>query len=264
MTAPLHSEDPASEDRASGAVDVLGVPVHPVSLDGLLDRVGAEIARGGPFTLTYANVHVLNTAARDGRLTRFLRGVDLCFCDGNGVRMGARILGYDLPHRMTGADWIWDLAARAEAEGWRIWWIGGEPGVTDDAADTLRQRHPGLQIGSDHGFHARQGPEDDASIDRINAFAPDIVLVGMGTPVQEYWTEERRDRIDAPVVWCLGATADFIAGRTARGPRWFTDRAEWVGRLVAEPRRLWKRYLLGNPAFLLRVTAQRLGRPQER
>lgn len=249
---------------AGASVDVLGVRVHPVDLQGLLDRVGQAIAQGGPFTIAYANVHVLNTAARDGRLTRFLNDVDLCFCDGNGVRMGAQILGRDLPHRMTGADWIWDLAARAEAEGWRIWWIGGEPGVTDEAAAVLRQRHPELQLGTDHGFHARQGPEDAASIERINAFSPDIVLVGMGTPVQEYWIEERRSRIDAPIVWCLGATADFLTGRVSRGPRWFTDRFEWVGRLVAEPRRLWKRYLLGNPVFLARVAAQRLGRPQVR
>ena len=244
-------------------VDVLGVPVLPLSWEELLAEVARAIDGRRHITVAYANVHVLNTAARDGRLTRFLGDVDLCFCDGNGVRLGARILGADLPHRMTGADWIWDLAAAAEGR-WRIWWIGGEPGVTEEAAARLRERHPGLQIGADHGYHARQGPEDQACIDRINAFRPDIVLVGMGTPVQEYWTEERRDRIDAPVVWCLGATADFVAGRTARGPRWFTDQWEWVGRLVAEPRRLWKRYLLGNPAFLLRVVAQRLGRPQVR
>lgn len=246
------------------AVDILGVPVLPLSWDELLAEVDAAVRASARITVAYANVHVLNTAARDGRLTRFLGRVDICFCDGNGVRMGARLLGQDLPHRMTGADWIWDLARQAQAQGWRLWWIGGEPGVTEQAAARLQERYPGLQIGADHGYHPRQGPEDQACIDRINSFRPDIVLVGMGTPVQEYWTEERRERIDAPVVWCLGATADFVAGRTARGPRWFTDRAEWMGRLIAEPRRLWKRYLLGNPAFLARVLAQRLGRPQAR
>lgn len=254
---------PASP-AASPPVDVLGVRVNGLSFTGLLEQVGASIQQGRRLTVAYANVHVLNTAAHDGRLTAFLNEVDLCFCDGNGVRLGARILGQDLPHRMTGADWIWDLAARAEAEGWRIWWIGGEPGVTDEAGAKLRARHPGLLLGCDHGYHARSGVEDQACIDRINAFQPDIVLVGMGTPVQEYWTQERRPRIDAPVVWCLGATADFLAGRVSRGPRWFTDRSEWLGRLIAEPRRLWKRYLLGNPAFLARVAAQRLGRSQVR
>ncbi len=244
-------------------VDILGVPVQPLSWEALLAEVEAAIEARRRLTVAYANVHVLNTAARDSRLTRFLNQVDICFCDGNGVRLGARLLGQDLPHRMTGADWIWALAAHAEGR-WRIYWIGGEPGVTDAAAQRLRQQHPALEIATDHGYHARQGPEDQASIERINAFKPDLVLVGMGTPVQEYWTEERRPRIEAPVVWCLGATADFVAGRTARGPRWFTDRYEWVGRLIAEPRRLWKRYLLGNPLFVSRVIAQRLGRSQQR
>jgi len=244
-------------------VEILGVRVDPLSFEDLVTRVEAAIAARSRLRLTYANVHVLNTAARDGRLTGILNAAELCFCDGNGVRMGAQLLGQDLPHRMTGADWIWDLAARAEGQ-WRIWWIGGEPGVTEEAAAELRRRYPGLEIGADHGFHARQGPEDAACLDRLNAFRPDIVLVGMGTPVQEYWVEDHQDRIDAPVIWCLGATADFVTGRVSRGPRWFTDRLEWAGRLLAEPQRLWKRYLLGNPAFLLRVGAQRLGRPQVR
>lgn len=247
----------------STAVDILGVAVQPLSWPALLAQVEQAIAARRRLTIAYANVHVLNTASHDGRLTRFLNAVDICFCDGNGVRLGARLLGEDLPHRMTGADWIWDLAAHAEGR-WRVYWIGGEPGVTDEAARRLQERHPRLEIATDHGYHARDGEEDRACIDRINQFGPDLVLVGMGTPVQEYWTEERRPRIEAPVVWCLGATADFVAGRTARGPRWFTDRYEWVGRLIAEPRRLWKRYLLGNPLFVGRVIAQRLGRSQDR
>ena len=247
----------------AASVDVLGVYIDPLAFDELVDCVARCIAARSRLTVTYANVHVLNMAARDGRLTRILNNSEICFCDGNGVRLGARLLGQKLPHRMTGADWIWDLAAQAEGR-WRIWWIGGEPGVTDEAAAALRQRHPGLEIGSDHGFHPRRGRQDDACLERLNAFAPDIVLVGMGTPTQEYWVEERRDRIAAPVVWCLGATADFVTGRVARGPRWFTDRLEWAGRLMTEPSRLWKRYLVGNPAFLLRVAAQRLGRPQVR
>lgn len=245
------------------SVNVLGVQVDPLSWAQLLQAVAEAIDDNRRITVAYANVHVLNQAARDDRLRAFLNAVDICFCDGNGVRLGARLLGQDLPHRMTGADWIWDLAAAAEGR-WRIWWIGGEPGVTEEAAEALRRKHPGLQLGTDHGFHARTGPEDEASIARIEAFAPHIVLVGMGTPVQEYWTEERRHRLSAPVVWCLGATADFVAGRTPRGPRWFTDRGEWLGRLIAEPGRLWKRYLLGNPVFVARVLAQRARGPGRR
>ena len=238
-------------------VEILGVGVDPIRRDELIPRVEAMIADGGQATVAYANVHVLNQSQSHPKLRAFLNQVDLCYCDGNGVVKGARILGEELPERMTGADWIWDLAAYAEGK-LRLYWIGGAPGVTEAAADTLRARHPRLEIFTDHGFHPREGAEDQACIERINAVNPHIVLVGMGTPTQESWVAERRNRIQAPVVWCLGATADFISGRVKRmGPKWLIEHHEWASRLLADPGRLWKRYLVGNALFLVRVTAQR-------
>jgi exopolysaccharide biosynthesis WecB/TagA/CpsF family protein len=80
----------------------------------------------------------------------------------------------------------------------------------------------------------------------------------MGTPEQESWVAQRRAQLDAPVVWCLGATADYLAGRVPRGPAWLTDRAEWLARLAAQPGRLWRRYLVGNTIFMARVIRSRL------
>lgn len=241
----------------SGRVDVLGVGVDTCDRAGLMARVGGFIEARTPATVAYANVHVLNSAAEDEALRAFLNGVDVCYCDGSGVILGARLLGEDLPERMTGADWIWDLARLAEGR-WRIFWLGSEPGVTTAAAAKLQERHPGLHIDADHGFHDKEGPGNDALIARINACAPDIVLVGMGTPAQERWVAANRDRLDAPVVWALGATADFISGKVSRGPALLYNNVEWLARLVTEPRRLWRRYLIGNVLFLGRVTRQRL------
>ncbi|MFZ5481818.1 MAG: WecB/TagA/CpsF family glycosyltransferase [Myxococcota bacterium] len=234
-------------------VDVLGVGVDRVDRAAMLDRVGALVAARGRATVAYANVHVLNVAARDPALAAFLNAADLCYCDGDGVRLGARLLGERLPERMTGADWIWDYAARAEAEGWRTWWIAGEPGVVDVAARNLRARHPGLRIGGDHGFCA-----DDTPIRNANAFGADVVLVGMGTPLQERWVARHRPELEAPVVWVVGATADFVSGKVSRGPTILNQNAEWLARLVTEPRRLWRRYLLGNTRFLGRVVIERV------
>lgn len=240
-----------------GRVEVLGVGVDPVDRAGLLDAVGRLVAARGRATVAYVNVHVLDVAHRDDGLRRFLQAADLVYCDGGGVVLGARILGKDLPERMTGADWIWDLAARAEAAGWRIYWMGGEPGVAAEAARRLRERHPALAIAAEHGFHADAGPVVAA----MNAFAPDIVLVGMGTPLQERWVTTNRAAIDAPVVWVTGATADFVSGHVSRGPRWLHDHQEWLARLIVDPKRLWRRYLVGNTVFLARVLAARAGRP---
>lgn len=223
-----------------------------MDLGGLLQRVGELVEAGRASTVAYVNVHVFEVAATDPLLQDFLRGVDLCYADGAGVVLAARLLGQELPGRLTGADWIHDLAAEACVRGWRLAWIGGEPGVTEEAARLLVQAHPGLQVvHTDHGF--RQVYDLDA----LNAAKPDIVLVGMGTPVQEHWVRGHRQGIEAPVVWCLGATADFVSGRVDRGPAWLHDRQEWLARLVVEPRRLWRRYLVGNPRFLARVVRQR-------
>ena len=237
-----------------GRVDVLGVGVDPVDRQGMLDAVGALAAAKGRATVAYANVHVVNSAQTDPALRDFLREADLCYCDGVGVRLGARILGSRLPERMTGADWIWDFAQRAEGR-WRVFWLGGKPGVAEAAAARLVARHPRLEVATEHGFH------DDAAsvIARINAFRPDIVLVGMGTPAQERFVAAHRAAIDAPVVWVLGATADFLSGRVSRGPAWLHQRQEWLARLLVDPRRLWRRYLVGNAVFLARVAARRAG-----
>ncbi len=239
-------------------VDVLGIGVDAVESGGLVEAVDHLMSTGGG-NVAYANVHVVNQALSEPGLSDFLRDADLVYCDGNGVRLGAHILGKSLPARMTGADWIWDLAAAAEGR-WRIFWLGGKPGVSAAAVTRLIERHPGLIMESDHGFHERSGPADQACIERINAFDADILLVGMGTPEQEQWVSERRHDLNAKVVWCLGATADVVSGAEQRGPTWLNGRAEWIARLVQNPKKMWRRYLLGNPAFLMRVLLARLSR----
>ncbi len=232
-------------------IHLLGVPIDVLTRVQLLDQVQSLADEGGQRTVSYVNVHVLDQSAFHQDLRSFLSQLDICYCDGRGVLWAARLQGDHLPERITGADWIWDLAARAAGE-LRICWVAGEPGVSAAAAQALRERHPDLEITAHHGFHAKQGPENDALLARINREEPDIVLVGFGTPLQERWVRDNRARIQAPVVWCLGATADFLSGRVSRGPAWLHNRHEWLARLLADPRRMWRRYLLGNSRVMAR------------
>lgn len=238
-------------------VNVLGVEVDRCDRDGLFAEVARLVDARARATVAYANIHVLNSAVGDAPLRDFLNAADVCYCDGAGVGLGAKLLGETLPERMTGADWIWDLARLAEGR-WRLFWLGSEPGVTEAAAAKLREKHPNLHVDTDHGYHAKTGPDNDALIARINACQPDIVLVGMGTPVQERWVAANRAALDAPVVWVLGATADFVSGKVSRGPAVLYNNQEWLARLLTEPRRLWRRYLVGNTVFLGRVAVQRI------
>ena len=241
--------------------------MDPVTVEGLHGRI-ARLIRGGRRGLALnANAHCLNLCYEDPALRGFLNGADVVFCDGAGVMLAARLLGRRIPERITYADWAWRLAAFAEAEGFSLYLLGARPGVAEEAARRLRARHPGLEIvGVHHGFFDRAAGslENEAVLAEINAARPDILVVGLGMPIQEYWLMENQNGLDAGVLLTGGAVFDYVSGGLRRGPRLLTDNGfEWLARLLVEPRRLWRRYLLGNPLFLLRVLRQRLFMPSK-
>lgn len=239
-------------------LQVLDLPVDPLNRAGLIDAVTDLVSAGAGGRVGYLNVHVANLAAHNPELASFLQSTDVCYCDGEGIRWAARVLGSELPERMTGADWIWDLAKRAEEQQWRLFWLGQEPGIAQTAAKTLQGQHPNLQIETAHGFHKESAQAE--LIERIQSFKPHILLVGLGSPQQEAWVTEWSQSLSPAVCWCLGGTADFVSGKTNRGPAWLYERQEWMARLANEPTRLWRRYLLGNSRFALRVARRRLRR----
>ena len=237
--------------------------MDPLTVDELHQEIG-RLVRGGRLGLVLnANAHCLNLCYQDPKLRDFLNGAEVVFCDGAGVMLAARMLGRRIPQRITYADWIWQLADLAAAQGFSLYLLGARPGVAREAAMRLRERYPDLEIvGFRHGYfdHSAGSPENEAVVEEIKASAPDILLVGLGMPLQERWLMENIDRLDAGVALTGGAVFDYVSGRLRRGPRLLRENGfEWLARLLAEPRRLWRRYLIGNPLFLLRVLRQRLG-----
>lgn len=245
-------------------IDVLGVGVDPLTVEELHEEISRFVENGEHALVLHANVHGLNLAYRNGRLRGLFNRAPIVFCDGSGVMLGARILGRRIPERITYADWTWKLAAFAEERGFSLFFLGARPGVAEKAARRLEYRFPKLRIaGAEHGYFERTlgSPENEAIIKRINAARPDVLLVGFGMPVQEFWLAENWEKVDANVALTGGAVFDYVSGELRRGPRFLTDRGlESVARLMVEPRRLWRRYVIGNPLFLLRVLKQRLGR----
>jgi N-acetylglucosaminyldiphosphoundecaprenol N-acetyl-beta-D-mannosaminyltransferase len=244
-----------------GRIDILGVGVDPLTVEELHVEVG-RLVRGGKRGLVLnVNAHCLNLCYEDPKLRDFLNGAEVVFCDGAGVRLAASILSRRIPERITYAEWAWRLAAFAAAQGFSLYFLGGRPGVAREAARRLIESFPDLKIvGVRHGYfdHSAGSAENEAVVAEINAAAPDILLVGLGMPLQERWLMENRERIGAGVVLTGGAVFDYVSGGLRRGPRLLTDNGfEWLARLFVEPRRLWRRYLVGNPLFLLRVLKQR-------
>jgi N-acetylglucosaminyldiphosphoundecaprenol N-acetyl-beta-D-mannosaminyltransferase len=245
-------------------VNVLEVGVDPVTVEELHAGIKRLIESGERATVLNVNANCLNLLYDDWALREFFGDADLVFCDGSGVMLAARLLGRRIPERITYADWAWRLAAFAEAEGLSLFLLGAGPGVAERAAQELRARHPDLHItGVRHGYFDRTpgNPENEAVLREANAARPDIVIVGLWMPLQERWLMENRHRLDAGVALTGGAVFDYVSGGLRRGPRFLTDNGfEWLARLLVEPHRLWRRYLIGNPLFLLRILRQRFGK----
>jgi len=247
-------------------VDVLGVGVDPMTVEELQAEIKRLVLSEKKGLVLNVNAHCLNLCYESPALRKFFNSADEVFCDGAGVMLAARLLGRRIPARITYADWAWRLAAFAETEGFSLFLLGARPGVAEEAARRLKARHPALDLsGVRHGYfdHAAGSQENEAVLREIQAATPDILLVGLGMPLQERWLMENRHRIEAGVALTGGAVFDYVSGELRRGPRFLTDNGlEWLARLLVEPRRLWRRYLLGNPLFLLRVLGQRFGTVQ--
>jgi N-acetylglucosaminyldiphosphoundecaprenol N-acetyl-beta-D-mannosaminyltransferase len=241
-------------------VTVLDVPVDADAPEVILERLMSRTRAGIPTKVYYANAHTLNRASEDAELRRWLQQADVVLPDGYGVRLAARWLGQQEPRRMAITDCIWSFAAGCARSGISLYILAGRPGVAARAAEVLVDRHPGLEVaGTHHGYLA--SPEANATaLADIRAKRPGALCVGMGSPAQELWIERHFPVLEVPLVFAVGAVMDFVSGEVQRTrPQWMSDHGlEWITRLTAEPRRMWRRYLLGNPLFLARVARARL------
>ncbi|MCB0064804.1 MAG: WecB/TagA/CpsF family glycosyltransferase [Caldilineaceae bacterium] len=247
-------------------VSVLGTKLSLCNNQELLAYLTNAIRRRQKATVLSGNIYSFNLAYEQPWLQSFFNHADVVRLDGAGVRLGSLLLGHRTPHRMTWADFAWDVAAHAEEEGHSLFFLGARHGIAQKAAAKLQQRYPSLHIaGTAHGYFEKTAncEESRQVIDTINQAQPDILVIGFGMPVQERWLYHHRDLIDAKVVLTGGAVFDYISGELKRAPTWMTTYGmEWVGRLLIEPKRLWRRYLLGNPLFFWRIAKQMMPRPR--
>lgn len=242
---------------------VLGVEMDAIPLEDLIGYVCRAGTSGEKRIVSYVNVHALNLAFAQPWFRDFLNRSDVVFCDGFGVKWAAKFLSGIRLHRHTPPDWMPLLAKEFARQGLTMYFLGARPGVAQKAAAALESCAPGLRVlGARHGyFDKTPGSREQAEIiAEINALRPNLLVVGFGMPAQEMWIQDHFDEIDANAFLPVGAMFDYLAGEVYRAPRWMTDRGlEWLARLVIEPRRLWKRYLVGNPLFLWRVLLQKFG-----
>jgi len=249
------------------SIQVLGVRVDPLTKAELIQYIDDAVRAKAHVVVANVNAQAINLAQKEPSFREFLNNSGAVFCDGFGVVAAARLLGYRLPQRMTPPDWIMELAERAEARRWRLFLLGARPTVAETAGRILRSQFPALQIvGTQHGYFDKTigHPDNRRAVEAINAANPDILVVAFGMPMQEFWLQENWADLKVHVALPAGALLDYVSGTVRRGPRWMTQHGfEWLARLVIEPRRLWRRYLIGNPRFLWAVLRERVRRQAE-
>jgi N-acetylglucosaminyldiphosphoundecaprenol N-acetyl-beta-D-mannosaminyltransferase len=238
-------------------IQILSVGVNILTLDQLLEKVDSYILNKQSSVFSYVNAHAINLAHTNERFRTFLNTSDIVYCDGFGVRLAAKLLRYTQPPRFSPPDFIDKLVENAATNGYRVFLLGAKPGIAIKMAEKMKGKYPSLHLcGTFHGYFDKTmfGSENESVLKNINTVSPDILMVGFGMPTQEFWIEENRVRLNVKVFLPVGAMMDYVTGETRRAPHWMTDHGfEWLGRLVIEPRRLWKRYILGIPIFFFHV-----------
>lgn len=255
---------PAAGRPAAGGtprVDILGVGVSAITMADALRTIDGWIARGEHHYVCVSGVHGVMESQRDPTLRQVHNAAGLVTPDGMPLVWLSRLGGHRHVERVYGPDLMLALCARAVGR-YRHFLYGGGDGVAERLAARLRARIPGLAlVGTETPPFRPLGAEEDAAlVQRINAARPDIVWVGLGTPKQERWMSAHVEQLGASALIGVGAAFDFHAGLKRQAPRWMQRIGlEWLFRLLSEPRRLWRRYLVNNPAFIYAVLLQALG-----
>lgn len=238
-------------------IQLLDMPFDAVSFADALDLLIGLACSDRPAYAVTANVDHVVRFHRCPDVRHLYAQADLVVADGMPLIWASRLLGTPLPERVAGSDLFPALSAKAAEHELSVFLLGGAPGTAQRAADILQARHPRLRVAGtccpDHGFE-NDPLQASRVVEAVCAAQPDILFVGLGSPKQEKWIASNRAACGAKLSVGVGISFSFVCGDVARAPRW-VQRAglEWTHRLLQEPRRLWKRYLLEDTKFFALV-----------
>lgn len=240
---------------------IIGTRVDATSYSDACDRIQRWVNSHISCYVVAANVHVIMTAHWEAAYRQVLKQAALVTTDGMPLVLAMRLLGVNQQQRVYGPDLMLAWCDRAARYGQPIYLYGGTETMLETMAANLQQRFPGLPIAGYHAppFRRLSPAEEAADLERIRLSGARVVFVGLGCPKQEQWMHRQRGRL--PVVMIgVGAAFSFFSGEVSQSPRWMMNLGlEWLYRLIQEPRRLWKRYLINNPAFVALFSWQLLG-----
>ncbi|BAY20658.1 glycosyl transferase, WecB/TagA/CpsF family protein [Calothrix sp. NIES-2100] len=244
-------------------INIVGVQIDKYSFDEVVERIveHALLGRSPEYVVTPNAQHIL-TLQKDDHFQEIYRQAYLSVPDGVPLLWAARFLQTPLNGRVNGTDLFEKLCEVAATKGLKVFLLGGRPGAADRAAKILQARHPDFKIVGTHcppyGFESNTA--ELALINRkITEAAPHILFVGLGAPKQEKWIYANYQQLNVPISIGIGVSFELVAGMVQRAPIWMQKSGlEWFFRLIVEPKRLWQRYVVGNPLFIWLVLKQKL------
>jgi N-acetylglucosaminyldiphosphoundecaprenol N-acetyl-beta-D-mannosaminyltransferase len=232
---------------------LLGVKVNALTIAELNQLIRMAVESNQKTIIANHNLHSVYLFHHEAKMRSFYDRAEYIHIDGMPLIFWARLLGIKLKlnNRITFVDWIMPLLTEADRKKWRVFYLGGKDGVAERALQKIHGVFPDLELQCHHGYFEQQGALNLEVLARIREFRPQLLMVGMGMPRQEYWIDKNYENIVANVLLNTGACFDYLAGAIPTPPRWLGKIGmEWIYRLLHEPRRLWKRYLW-EPWFLL-------------
>lgn len=241
------------------AIVLLGIAFDNVTTRQAVDRIEQMVTSRQPHYLATANVDFVVQALRDIELHRILSNAHMVLCDGMPLVWASRLLGHPLPERVAGSDIVPLLLEVAARKKYRVFFLGATPESAETCCAKLRERHPELIIAGHYSppFAPLLEMDHDEICNRIKDAKPDLLFVSFGCPKQEKWISMHYRSLGVPVVAGVGATIDFLAGRSRRAPMWMRRCGlEWLHRLAQEPRRLVGRYSRDLAMFTVAIFQQ--------
>jgi N-acetylglucosaminyldiphosphoundecaprenol N-acetyl-beta-D-mannosaminyltransferase len=241
-------------------IEVLGCPIDALDMRATVRKCLELIEQGHGARQVSVNAAKLARLSEDSESATYIRGCDVISADGQSVVWASRILGTPLPGRVSGTDLMMELLEAANQRGLGVFILGGRESVLAEAVRRIRASYPGVRVaGVQHGYFRL---EEEAEVARvIRDAAPDLLLVAMSSPKKEHWLKRHAAQLEVPLAMGVGGAIEVFAGVRRRAPVWLQRAGfEWLWRLIQEPRRMWRRYLLGNPHFIWLVIRERMRR----
>jgi N-acetylglucosaminyldiphosphoundecaprenol N-acetyl-beta-D-mannosaminyltransferase len=240
----------ASNHTGNMTVRVLGCPITKMGLDDFVSSAEKFISSKTPHYIAMMNVAKLVKMRTDKELAQSILAADLIGADGVPLVWVSRLFGNPLPGRVNGTDLMYRLLEKANEKRYRIFFFGATEEVLQRVLEVVRHDYPGVQIaGSQHGYFTQA--EELAIVNKIRVAQPDILLIAFGTPKKELWVKQYLSAMGVPVIHGVGGSFDVMGGVVRRAPLWMQRSGlEWFFRLLQEPRRMWRRYLVTNALFV--------------